>query len=292
MLTAVLLKIALALAIAFAYMLFDVFNERNVPDVFAYGTLIVAAAAAILGANTNAIEISYIAAVAICGLGYIAYRIGEIGAADIIELAALVLLIPLQPIPALTGTNQLGLPFVISLIVDTGIAAVIMVPLYYIPKAFHMMGGKVFQKISKADWSKALVVVVAYAIFFTFVATVFVVGTYGIAMFITLMVFSSLMLLFQNPITMSMVKMTTCSGFTEGDIIAFNMMTKAQINAAKRKLSSFGRLVTPAMIEEMKKKKVATKFPLYKNAVPLAVAIFAGLVMAILFGNMVLLMFG
>ena len=292
MLTAVLLKIVLALAIAFAYMLFDVFNERNVPDVFAYGTLIVAAAVAILGTNINAIETSYIAAVAICGLGYIAYRIGEIGAADIIELAALVLLIPLQPIPALIGTNQLGLPFVISLIVDTGIAAVIMVPLYYIPKAFHMMGGKVFQKISKTDWSKALVVVVAYAIFFTFVATVFVVGTYGIAIFIALMVFSSLMLLFQNPITMSMIKMTTCSEFTEGDIIAFNMMTKAQINAAKRKLSSFGRLVTPAMIEEMKKKKVATKFPLYKNAVPLAVAIFAGLVMAILFGNMVLLMFG
>ncbi len=292
MLTIVLLKVVVALAIAFAYMLFDVFNERNVPDVFAYGTLIIAAAAAIVGATTTAIEISYIAAAAICGIGYVAYRIGEIGAADIIELAALAMLIPLQPIPVLAGTSQLGLPFIISLIVDTGIAAVVMVPLYYIPKAFHMMGRKVFQNILKADWSKALVVAAAYAVFFTFVATIFMVSTYGIAIFIALMLFSSLMLLFQNPITMSMVKMTMYNGFTEGDIIAFNLMTKPQINAAKRKVSNFSRLVTPAMIAEMKRKKINTKFPLYKNAVPLAVAIFAGLIMAILLGNMVLLMFG
>lgn len=289
---AIPLKIAFALAMAFAYMLFDVFNARNVPDIFAYGTLVVAAAAAIAGATTAEIATSYIAAAAICGVGYVAYRIGEIGAADVIEFAALAMLIPLQPIPLLTGTGQLGLPFVVSLIVDTGIAAVVMVPLYYIPKAFRLMGKRALLKISKADWLKALVVVAAYAVFFTFVATIFMIGTYGIAIFIALMVFSSLMLLFQNPITMSMVKMTTYSGFTEGDIIAFNMMTKPQINAARRKLSNFGRLVTPAMIAEMKKKRVNTKFPLYKNAVPLAVAIFAGLAMALLFGNVVLLMFG
>jgi Flp pilus assembly protein protease CpaA len=291
MLQIALIKIALALVIAFAYMLFDVFNERNVPDVFAFGTLLFAAAAALFGATSSNILTSYIVAAMICGLGYILYKIGEIGAADIIELAALVLLIPLQPVPFLSGASQLGFPFAVSLIVDTGIAAVIMVPLYYIPKAFSLMGKSVFSKISRSDLSKALVVVIAYALFFTFIATLFAVGTYGLIIFASLMVFSSLMLLFQNPITLSMVKMASYSEFTEGDIIAFNLMRPSQIIAAKRKISNFGRLVTPAMISEMKSKKINTKFPLYKNAVPLAVAIFAGLVFAILFGNMVLLMF-
>ncbi len=51
----------------------------------------------------------------------------------------------------------------------------------------------------------------------------------------------------------------------------------------------FDRLVTPGIIGLMKKKGVRTKFPVYRKAMPLALPIFAGVIISLLIGNIIFL---
>ncbi len=97
-------------------------------------------------------------------------------------------------------------------------------------------------------------------------------------------------ILFERPITYSMVKYRTVKDFEDGDIIAWNLMPQSQISRIKRKVRSFNRLITKRIMEQMKKKAPREKIPVYKNAIPLAAPIFIGTVLSILFGNLILLL--
>lgn len=285
-----LLRIASALTIAFAYMLFDIFNKRNVPDVFAYATLAYAFVVGLFAGSFMAVIESILAAVAVLGFGYFVYKIGQLGAADAIELAAISLLIFAPPIPILlTGISQLGVPLIVSLLLNTGLVAVLFVSLYYIPLAVKKLGPKILKQIEQKDILRFVIIAVSYSLFLIFLIYFFDIGTYGTIVILLALAGSSLLILFEKPITYTMIDMVGVDRFDEGDIIAFNLMSQKEISSAKKEIASFDRLVTRALIEEMKHKKIKEKFPVYKRAVPLALPIFAALVVTLLFGNLMLL---
>ena len=68
-------------------------------------------------------------------------------------------------------------------------------------------------------------------------------------------------------------------------------MDYAFIKKMKKRVKNFDRLVTPELITEMKKKNIMEKFPVYKHAMPLALAIFIGVIASLAFGNLLLLLF-
>ncbi|MGC8687352.1 MAG: hypothetical protein ACP5RM_01480 [Candidatus Micrarchaeia archaeon] len=281
------IRVASAIILAFLYMLFDLFNKRNVPDIFAYATLAYALVLSLLYMNIVAVE-GIALALVIIGIGYLVYKAGQIGAADIIEFAAIAMIIPIQPAPWYSATNQLGLPFIFSVLVGTGIAALVIVPLYYLPIS---ISSKKRITVSGKSLFKGILVIAAYLLFTTFIALVSHPSPYAIAMLAIVGIASSIIVAFEDVLTIAMVDYVGASKFEYGDIIAFNLMDYAFIKKMKKRVKNFDRLVTPELIAEMKKKGIRKKFPVYKHAMPLALAIFIGVIASLAFGNLLLLLF-
>lgn len=284
------LRIASVVAISLVYMLFDVFNRRNVPSLFAYATLGYGFALTLLYFSATSILVALGVAFMVLGGGYFLYKAGQLGGADVIELAALSLVLPLQPAPFfMSGTNQFGLPFVVSLIINTGIVAIVLVPIYYLPKAKRALKKPLLSFVDNKGVFKALLLVVAYLAFVAFLKFETGITTTGMALLVLMVLASACIMLFEKPITGSMIEHVDASKFEEGDIIAFNLMDRKEIRDMKKHVKNFDRLVTDDIISEMKAKRMERKFPVYKKAMPFAVAIFAGVVLALLVGNLMLL---
>lgn len=277
------------IVMAFVYMIFDVFNKRNVPSLFAYATLAYGVILTLLYFNFTKIFISSLIAAAILALGYVIYRYGQLGAADVIELAALSLILPIQNIPLFNHVVTIGFPFVISIIINSGIAAMIIVPLYYIPLARSKFKGKLLKKIRKEDGYKGIIIMITYSIFALFLISKGV-GVIGISTIIIILVGAAVILLFQRPITLSMIDEITFKHMEEEDIIALNLIDKKEMKTIKREIPEFGGLVTKRLLSELKRKFPNKRFPIYKRAVPFALAIFVGSVVAITIGNLILYM--
>jgi Flp pilus assembly protein protease CpaA len=281
-----LIRIASVAIMATAYMIFDVFNNRNVPGIFAYATLAYGAVLTLLYLNATAISISCTIALVILGIGYAIYRMGLIGAADVMEFAALSLIIPVQPAPLLMMSQaQFGIPFVISVLIGSGIAALVIVPLYYIPKA---RGAFKNTPIRSTNVVKAAAIAGAYLLFFAALEYTAGITMMGVIILAVLFVGSATITLFEDPITKTMVEYANVDRFEEGDLIALNLMSRQDVESAKRHIRHFDRLVTEALIKEMHKKHIRQKFPVYKSALPLALPIFIGVVVSLLFGNILI----
>ncbi len=290
-----LLRVYSLVAIALAYMLFDVFNKRNVPSYFVYATLAYGALLTVLYFNLYAIGFSALIAVVVLALGYIVYRAGQLGAADVIELAALSLILPLQKLPYLVGIPQLNLPFAVSLIINSGIAALVIVPIYYIPKAFSRRGKRsrmnfVDSAITKKNMFKAVMVTVAYLALLLLVVFEFGADNLGSALILVLLLGSVGVILFEDPITSLMVERVSVDKFEPGDIIAINMMTKKEVLEIRRRFKGFGGLITDETIKRFKEKRFRKKLPVYKRAIPFAVPIFIGVWISLFLGNLILLL--
>ena len=224
------LRIASVLVIAFLYMLFDLFNKRNVPGIFAYATLGYGAFLTLLYLNTNDIVVSSAIALVVMGVGYVIYRIGQIGAADVIEFAAISLMIPIQPSPLLASpVLLLGLPFIVSVIVAAGVTALVIVPLYYIPLAMRKLKRPISSAVDRKSTLKALMILIPYMAFTLFLLAETSIGAEGVAILMALMLGSSVTLLFETPITNSMVEFVPVDKCEEGDIVAFNLMSKKDV---------------------------------------------------------------
>ena len=242
-----LFRIVSAALIAAAYMLFDIFNKRNVPGVFAYATLVYGAFLTLLYLNAVTILTSAAIAFIVLGLGYIVYRAGQIGAADVIEFAALSLMIPIQPIPLLmSNLPQLGMPFIVSIMVGTGIAALVMVPIYYIPKA--MRANKSFG-VSSGNVLKTAAITMAYLLFIIILNKTTGMTLLGLVILIVLLIGSAMITLFEAQITRVMVRYIQADEFDEGDLIALNLMARQDIEATKKRIKFFDRLVTKELIK-------------------------------------------
>lgn len=278
-----------SILIAFGYMLFDVLNKREVPNLFAYSTLVFSFVVILISGSLHLILESYLIAFVILGFGYFIYKAGQLGLGDVFEFAALSLLLAPISVPLIAYmTPGVALPSVISLFLDTGIAAIIAVPLFYICVATKRFGRSVTDKIRGADVFKAIAVVVAYAAFVAILSQISQSDTLLFSIMFFIVLGSALLLLFQRPITEVMVEHVGYSGFTEDDIIAFNLMSDGEISRAKKSVRNFDRLVTKKMIAEMRKKRIKQKFPVYKQAVPFAVPIFLGTLLTIIVGNILI----
>jgi len=284
------LRIILFLAIALAYMLFDIFNNRNVPSYFAYASLAVGAAFTLLYMNLSQIFYSSLIAVAVLGFGYVVYRIGQLGAADVIEIAALSLIIPFFEKPLVYGAAQAYMPVALSIAINSGIAALIVVPLYYIPKALRIKSKKLDRSESHSNYFRIALIITVYVFFGVFLLEVLHASYGAIALLAVIALGSTLVLAFEDRMMAYMSQYVTYKGMEPGDIIATGMMEKKDISLLEKKLKHFERLVGPELLKEFKAKMPSRKFPVYKKPIPFAVPIFIGVIATLAFGNVLLLL--
>ncbi len=268
------------LAVAVLYAAFDLFNKRNVPDVFAYLSVIVGV---IITFAFNQADLLYSLAIALTVgvIGYVIYRMGLWGAGDYFELVAISLIFPIQPLPILANVAQLDLPFILSVFIATGVAAIWIVPIFYLV-------------LVKKSWRKMpdeKHVVYGVSLFLLYMILLFFVyyfygSTLGrVALIMVVAVPSAITLVFEEEITSRMVENIYPRQLDEGDIIAFNMMSISEIKRFS-KYKGFGRLATKKLIARMRNSR--EKLPVYRNAAPLAVFILIGIIISLLFGNVVL----
>lgn len=286
----VLLRFASLVAISLIYMLFDVFNRRNIPSSFAYASVAYGVVLTLLYFNTALIAESAAIALLVLGIGYLLYKYGQLGAADITEFAALSLIMPFQSVPLLYNANQLGLPLMISLIINSGIASFFIIIVYYLPKAKLHAKKPLLSFISQYDLIKATIIAFAYLLFLLFLSHY--TGFYlpGIIMLSLIAIVSVLIMLFEKPLTNTMISYVSFKDFEPGDILAFNLMDQSEISRLKKRIPSFNRLIDEKLIAEMKRQKIRTKFPVYKEAMPLALPIFIGVCISLLLGDVILMM--
>jgi hypothetical protein len=269
-------------AVAILYAAFDVFNNRNVPDLFAYASVAFGFVITLVY-NSASLQLSLELALVIWFAGYALYRSGIWGAGDYYELVAISLMLPIQPTPVYNSVLQFGLPFVLSVLISSGFAAILVLPVYYLlfvkrkwskmPDAKHIAYGAILFLLYMA-----MLIAVSYLLQFNAWRALFV---------LLVAAPSALIVVFEEEITARMVEHVLPKQLGDGDIIATGAMAPAE-RKFFLKYKGFGRLATRQLISQMQNEK--RKLPVYKNAAPLAAFIFIGVAVSLLFGNIILLL--
>ena len=287
-----LIEEILVVLISLLYMLYDIFNNRNVPSIVVYATIVIAIIMTLLNWNLYYIVESFVIAILIVIFGYFAlYKAGSLGLGDVLEFAAISMILAVQSAPILSQNVQYGIPFIISILIGSGISALILVPLYYIPKAIKKIDHSILEDVTKSAKLKSITAGISYVVLIGVLVAVNFIGIWGVLLLSMLMLGSVFTILFETPMTKAMIINAKVSEIEEDDIIALNMLDKKTVKTIKKYVPDFGGLVTEKMINEIKKKEPHLRLPTYKNAIPFAVFIFIGCVISLLFGNLFLIVF-
>lgn len=275
-------RIGILLVMALFYAVFDVFNKRNVPNYFVYAWLIIGLAITFTY-NLQTIYISLIVLAVVLLSGYLLYRKGVLGGGDFLEIAAISMILPIQPAPLLSRIPQFGFPFVLSVFICAGYAAVVGMLLYYLV-SFTRSGRKITLERNRLFMS--VFIFVLYVIFLAMLSRVTGVNVVEIVLVLLIAAASSLTIAFEKSMNSMMVSYMYPSKLTEDDMIATNFMSKSDLQYFKRRSRDFGRLVTKNVLKNIK--GVKKKLPVYTSGVPLALFVLIGVVISLLFGNIIL----
>lgn len=126
--------IRMIIAILFTSMAasYDIFNKKNIPDLLLYSFLGCAILISIIDFNFHLLIYSLIIAGVIGTVGYLLYKAGQLGGADVFILCSLSLLLPIQP--RLNNSNTiLNLPFIFSILFVAGLFFIIYVLIKFTP---------------------------------------------------------------------------------------------------------------------------------------------------------------
>lgn len=259
-----ILKVAIAIIGAIVFAFYDLFNKRTIPDKVAYSFLAISLILTFFN-ELQTIEISLMLATIILLFGYLLYRKALIGLGDIIELAAISLLLPyFFPIYPSVFEKFVKLPFFVALFLNSGIFAVVLVA---ISLPFKI---KKPQRINRKRKILALLLFLLYFVVAYLLKDLLT--SFGIGFIVLLGISASLLLLYAEDFKEVALKKVKVSELEIGDII--------------KPIPKLGnqKLVTKQLLEELKKKKIK-KVEVYRNLPPFSLFILLGLLAAILFGN-------
>jgi len=272
------IRVLVLLAFATLYAYFDIFNKRSIPNSFVYLSIIVGIIFTFFY-PLKTLELSLLIAAFVVAASYILYKAGFLGLGDGLELAFVSLMLPIQPTP-LVNIPQLGLPFVLSVFISSGIVAIIVLPIYY------MLNGK--PEVRKESVMKAFVVFISYLLLLMLIYLLLGhIALIPIVFIIIIAFFSALIFLFEASMNERMITWVYPSRLGEDDIIAINLMSKKDIMFFKSKYPGFGRLADRKAIIALK--NIKKKIPVYTNAIPFSAFILAGIILSLLIGDPILL---
>ncbi|MGI0141201.1 MAG: prepilin peptidase [Candidatus Micrarchaeales archaeon] len=280
------LRVAALVVIAVIYACYDLFNKRDIPNIVAYASVAVGIVFT-LTLGTQTMIFSILVALIVAAVSYVFYKIGQLGLGDGFEFVAISLIIPMQPVPLLLGAAQFGLPFMLSVFIATGFAAIIMVPLYCISRMKSKQRWDALSKASDNTKIKAAIMALAYGSLLLFMIYSFGFSIGALVVIAAIGIPSVMAIFYEKSIMMQMIKNVYPKELDVDDIIAVGLMSKVDIAYFKGRSKSFGKLATFEFVA--KAKNLRRKLPVYKNAIPLAFPTLIGVVLALLFGNLLLL---
>ncbi|MBD3389772.1 hypothetical protein GF415_02335 [Candidatus Micrarchaeota archaeon] len=123
-----LLRIAIALLGTAAATYFDIFNSRNVPNNLLYAFLAAAVLTNLVFFNADIFLYAASLTAILFGFGFLLYRAGQLGGADLFVVCSITLLLPIHPSFLNTPFNY---PLIFSTLLYSGVAFALYSVLYF-----------------------------------------------------------------------------------------------------------------------------------------------------------------
>ncbi len=121
-------RIALALLGTALAVYFDVFNNRNVPNNLLYGFLAAAVLANVVFFDADIVLYSAALTAILFAFGFLLYRTGQLGGADLFVVCSITLLLPIHPSFLDTPFNY---PLIFSTLLYSGVAFAVFSVFYF-----------------------------------------------------------------------------------------------------------------------------------------------------------------
>ncbi len=266
-----LIRLALAFLGTGAAAYYDLFNKKNIPDQLLYAFLGLSFLLNLALFEERLFWFSMAVAVFLSAIGYLFYRVGQLGGADLFVLSSIMLLLPLHP--SFVGL-PFNLPFIFSVFIFSGILFALYVVFYF--------GWKLTQVEAKPNLLYALILV-PYGAFAWFFINSFLFSPVFFA-FVTISIFASVFfLMFRDSLNRLLSEELPVSQLEPEDVLALEIMNKDMIERYK-----IPRLVTKDEIDRLKKTKVG-EVMVYTKLPPFIPFILAGMILSLLFAGSLLL---
>ena len=282
-------RLAVAVAGTAIATYYDLTHNRNVPDWLSFGMLgagIVAAAAGLWGAGVADAVTVALPAVVVLALGYLLYRAGQIGGADIVILAAIALLMPAAPKGILGRAAPAELlvqvPFVFSLFLVSGILfGVATLARFFTPCMHAAFAGEV--RLATEQKIYLVLLAVTGAVFMWFARTNALPAQF-VLIFLAALAFSAFFYVFKSFIARRfLIRLVSVKEIDDEDVLAVEEMEPELV-----KKYGLKKLLTRKEIARLAKLPIK-KFQVYKNMPAFLPYVFAALLLSIIFGDVLVL---
>jgi hypothetical protein len=269
---------------------YDLSNNRNVPNMLLYAFL---AAAILVNAFGMADHLVYTVAVsaAIFAAGWLFYRAGQIGGADVFVLASISLLLPVQPLSLLQvqpqSIPQIAMPFALYVFAISGLLFILAMLANYAPSAFLLLAkGRV--RIPLEKWAYIAALLALFAAFLYFAQSAPFIPSFYIILLGLLVVASAFFMLFRDHVREQMLELVPFQKIEEEDVLALERISPALV--ARYQIP---RVVSQPDIARLKKANIKlAKWPVYKKMHVFLPYILIGLIALLLLGDPFLLLSG
>lgn len=249
---------------------YDLRNNRNVPDNFLYAFLAVACISNLIyfqqDVFTYAISVGFLVFI----LGYLFYRMGYIGGADIYVLTSIALLVPVFP----SYINaQFNLPVVMSVVITSGI----LFSLYFL----YFIAANIIRAGKKGRF-EYLLLVPAYAVLVYFLNSIGVFGPLYLVSVSVLILSSIVFLVYKEQVVEAMSRKIPLSEVEAEDVAVLELMP------ALAKKYNIQRLLNSREIARLRKLKMKEKIYVYTDLPPFLPFVLAALIVSVVFGDLLM----
>lgn len=274
-------RIAIALAFTAAAAYYDVFNKKWVPNLLLYAFVAAAFLINIVYFEQGLFMQAAAFGAAAFLLSYPLYRAGQLGGADVFCYASIAMAIPYLPSPMLNPAASAPYPFILSVLVPTGLAFIAHMAARFVPYVLSQMKkGRVHFSVGKLV--APAILSAAFIVFAYAVSTLPVslpLGYFALLAFL----FASLMFfsLFKSEVKDSMVGRVAVSKLQEEDVLALEKMDAKLVSRLKLQ-----PLITGKIIDALSKAKLKS-VPVYTNMPFFLPYLLFGLLFTLLFGDLI-----
>jgi hypothetical protein len=251
---------------------YDVFNKKNVPDIMLYAFLGLAFVVNLVFYDPNIFLFSIVTALFFGAIGYVFYRLGQLGGADVFVIVSLMLLLPITPSMSNLPFN---LPFIFPVLIFSGVLFATYVILYF--------GWKLTQNEVKAKLAYALLLI-PYALFAYVYMNSFLFSPVYFIFISVLLVASIFFMMFKESLNSLLAEELPVSQLEPEDVAALEIMNKDQVTRYK-----IPRVLTQSEIDRLKATNVGEIW-VYTKLPPFLPFILAGVIIALFFTNTLILL--
>ncbi|MBI5227900.1 hypothetical protein HY988_04905 [Candidatus Micrarchaeota archaeon] len=251
---------------------YDLFNKKNVPNNILYGFLAIAFLVNLIFFQSDIFWFSIALSVLFGIIGFVFYRAGQLGAADIFVISSIVLLLPLHP--SFVGLS-FNLPFIFSTFIFSGVVFALFILLSFGWKLYKME--EVKPKLMYA------LLFIPYLLFAYVYMNSFLFSAVYFALISVLLFATIFFLIFKDDINKMLCEERTIPELEPEDVLALELMNKDMIDRYK-----LPRLITQKEIERLQKTKLE-KVSVYTNLPPFLPFLLIGMILSLVFARSLLL---